>query len=303
MPVPDFNEIKGPALQLFADGQPHKVSDLYELLADQFSLSPTERAELLPSGMQARFHNRANWACFDLYRAGLLVRPKRGTYQITPLGQEVAAQKPTRMDREYLMKFGEFRKWMEKDGGSSVEPEREVLIPPKTPLETLEAAHWSLSERLKSELMQLVTKMDPIRFERLVLDLLLAMGYGGSREEAARMTKASNDEGIDGVINEDRLGLDVIYVQAKRWQNTVGRKEIQSFVGALAGQQANKGIFITTSDFADTAVEYVRKLSQKVILINGDRLADLMIRHDIGVSKEHSFEIKRIDSDYFEEGS
>jgi restriction system protein len=143
--------------------------------------------------------------------------------------------------------------------------------------------------------------MDPVQFERLVLDLLLAMGYGGSREEAAQMTKTSNDEGIDGVINEDRLGLDVIYVQAKRWQNTVGRKEIQSFVGALAGQKAAKGIFISTSDFAATAKDYTRGLHQKVILIDGERLADLMIEHNIGVALSHAYEIKRIDSDYFEE--
>ncbi len=159
----------------------------------------------------------------------------------------------------------------------------------------------TLQANLKEDLLASVRGMDPIRFEQLVLDLLLAMGYGGSREEAARMTKASNDEGIDGVINEDRLGLDAIYIQAKRWQNTVGRREIQGFVGALAGQQANKGIFITTSDFSDTAREYVRTLSQKIILIDGDRLAELMIEYNIGVSKSRAYEIKRIDSDYFEE--
>jgi restriction system protein len=154
---------------------------------------------------------------------------------------------------------------------------------------------------LKQELLGIVRRMDPIRFERLVLDLLLAMGYGGSREEVARTTKMSNDEGIDGVINENRLGLNVIYVQAKRWQNTVGRKEIQSFVGALAGQQAHKGVFITTSEFADTARQFVKTIAQKIILIDGERLAELMMEHNIGVSRSHAYEIKRIDSDYFEE--
>ncbi|MBN9690076.1 MAG: restriction endonuclease [Verrucomicrobia bacterium] len=301
MPVPEFEEIKAPLLQYFADGQPHRMADTFEALGDHFGLSPEERSELLPSGTQARWHNRASWACYDLYRAGLLDRPRRGTYQITPLGREIAAQKPSMIDRDYLMKFESFRKWLEK----RVDPVVAPVVPPdptqNPPIEIIERAHRHLTERLRSEILQLVSKMNPIRFERLVLDLLLAMGYGGSREEAAQMTKTSNDEGIDGVINEDRLGLDVIYIQAKRWQNTVGRKEIQSFVGALAGQQATKGIFITTSDFANTATEYVRKLQSKVILINGDRLAYLMIRHDIGVSKEHSFEIKRIDSDYFEE--
>ena len=146
-----------------------------------------------------------------------------------------------------------------------------------------------------------MAKMDPFRFEQLVVDLLFAMGYGGSREEAAKITKKSNDEGIDGVINEDRLGLDVIYVQAKRWQGTVGRKEIQSFVGALAGQQANKGVFITTSEFAQTAIDYAKSVQQKVILIDGTRLAELMIEHNIGVTTARTISLKRIDSDYFEE--
>jgi restriction system protein len=172
----------------------------------------------------------------------------------------------------------------------------------KTPEEVIENAYRTLQSSLKSELLGIVKKMDAFRFEQLVLDLLVAMGYGGSREEAARVTKASGDEGVDGVINEDRLGLDVIYVQAKKWTDTtVGRPDIQSFVGALAGKQAQKGIFITTSDFAETARSYAKSISQKVILIDGNRLADLMIEHNIGVASAHAYELKRIDSDYFEE--
>jgi restriction system protein len=169
----------------------------------------------------------------------------------------------------------------------------------KTPEELIGTAYEQLHAALRKEVLDLVKKMDPFLFEHLVIDLLVAMGCGGSKEEAARVTKTSGDEGIDGVINEDRLGLDVIYVQAKRWQDTVGRREIQSFVGALAGKKAQKGIFITTSGFKDTATEYAKDVQQKLILIDGERLADLMIEHNIGVAPLHSYEINRVDSDYF----
>lgn len=262
---------------------------------------------MLPSGTQRRWHNRANWACYDLFRAGLLDRPKKGLYVITELGKKVATEKPTMIDREYLMKFPSFVEFAEAKGKTKNQnQDNEVAAgkeaDSKTPEEIIEAAYGTLQSSLKSELLGIVKKMDAFRFEQLVLDLLVAMGYGGSREEAARVTKASNDEGIDGVINEDRLGLDVIYVQAKKWSDTtVGRPDIQSFVGALAGKQAQKGIFITTSDFAETAKAYAKSISQKVILIDGSRLADLMIEHNIGVAPAHSYEIKRIDGDYFEE--
>lgn len=303
MPIPEFNEIKAPALQLYADGKPRKASETYGLLANHFALTPEDRAEVLPSGTQRRWDNRVLWALYDLYRAGLLERPKRGTYLITEIGRKVAEQKPRLMDREFLMQFPAFAQWVQPGGApkpESPEPEAAEASTVRTPEETIDAAYQILHGALKKDLLDLVKRMDPLRFEQLVLDLLVAMGYGGSREEAARVTKASHDEGIDGVINEDRLGLDVIYLQAKRWQSTVGRKEIQSFVGALAGQQANKGVFITTSDFADTAIQYARKVSQKVILIDGDRLADLMIQHGIGVFLSHSYELKHVDSDYFE---
>lgn len=158
-----------------------------------------------------------------------------------------------------------------------------------------------LTDNLRSELLEQLLSVDPFRFEQVVIDLLFGMGYGGSREEAAQVTKKSGDEGIDGIINEDRLGLDVIYVQAKRWKGTVGRPDVQGFVGALAGKQAQKGVFITTSSFTSDAIQFVRGLSQKVILIDGVRLADLMIEHNIGVSTTRTIALKRIDSDYFEE--
>jgi restriction system protein len=309
MPIPEFNEIKAPALQFFADGKPHRLAEVFEKLAPFFKLTEIELNEILPSGKQRRWHNRANWACYDLFRAGLLDRPKKGLYVITDLGKKVALENPAMIDREYLMKFPGFVQFAEskekdKDERPIVEDEivKSEAVTSKTPEEIIEAAYQTLQNSLKSELLGIVKKMDAFRFEQLVLDLLVAMGYGGSREEAARVTKASGDEGVDGVINEDRLGLDVIYVQAKKWNDaTVGRPDIQSFVGALAGKQAQKGIFITTSDFAETAKAYAKSISQKVILIDGSRLADLMIEHNIGVTSAHAYKIKRIDSDYFEE--
>lgn len=309
MAVPEFNEIKAPALQFFADGSPHKISEIYAALAKHFELTEEEQNEVLPSGTQRRWHNRANWACYDLFRAGLLDRPKRGLYVITEAGRKVAKQKPKLIDRDFLMQFPQFALFAQPTGtkrttkatGHSADEEADATAKSKTPEELISSAYQMLHAALKKELLDLVKKMDPFRFEQLVLDLLVAMGYGGSREEAAQVTKASGDEGIDGVINEDRLGLDVIYLQAKRWQQTVGRKEIQSFVGALAGQQAHKGVFITTSDYADTAIAYAKKVPQKVILIDGERLADLMIQHNIGVSKSHAYEVKHVDGDYFDQ--
>jgi restriction system protein len=309
MPIPKYDELTWPILEILKDSQVRSTHELANILSDRFRLSEEERNALLPSGVQTYMLNRAGWAGFHLDRAGLVTRPKRGRWQITSAGLEVASGPPRKLDRQTLCEFPPFAEYLAKaragkpnaaPGAQSPET-AEITDADTPPEEQIANAFKTLRAGLKQDLLDSVGRMDPIKFERLVLDLLLAMGYGGSREEAASMTKASNDEGIDGVINEDRLGLDVIYVQAKRWQNTVGRKEIQSFVGALAGQQAHKGIFITTSDFADTARNYAKNIPQKVILLDGDRLADLMIQHNIGVSLSHAYEIKKIDSDYFEE--
>lgn len=305
MPIPEFNEIKAPALQLFADGKERRISEAFAPLAKHFSLTDDEQNEMLPSGTQRRWHNRADWACYDLFRAGLLARPRRGIYVITEAGKALAAKNPKVIDRDFLMQYPEFAKFAQMTGKPKDTKAKNAKSPlafteQTTPEEILENAHQFVQANLQKEVLENVSKMNPYKFEQLVVDLLVAMGYGGSREEAARVTKASNDEGIDGIINEDRLGLDVIYIQAKRWQNTVGRREIQSFVGALAGQKAQKGIFITTSDFADTAIAYAKNVHQKIILIDGVRLAALMIEHDIGVSPTHAYKVKRIDSDYFE---
>ena len=307
MPIPEFNEIKAPALQFFADGKQHKISEVFAVLADHFNLTEDERNELLPSGTQRRWHNRANWACYDLFRAGLLDRPKKGLYIITDLGRKIASQNPKSIDREFLMQFPQFVQFLQtaapkKDDGSErpVAPTRnEPCAKDETPQERIDAAYEVLNSALKKEILDLIKEMDPYQFENLVLELLVAMGYGGLRGGAAQRTKASNDEGIDGVINQDRLGLDVIYLQAKRWQQRVGRQEIQGFVGALEGKQAHKGVFITTSDFAPTAIAYSKTINKKVILIDGEKLAELMIEHNIGVALSHAYNVKRIDSDYF----
>jgi restriction system protein len=308
MPIPEFNEIKAPALRFFSENVAlHEVSELYDVLGKHFHLTEAELNEVLPSGKQRRWHNRVTWACYDLFRAGLLDRPNRGLYVVTDAGKKVAEQNPKIIDRDFLMQFPQFaafthatgtRKTENNDGKVSAH-EIEVTAASKTPEELIGTAFEQIHAALRKDVLDVVNKMDPFLFEKLVIDLLVKMGYGGSREEAARVTKASGDEGIDGVINEDRLGLDVIYVQAKRWQDTVGRREIQSFGGALAGKKAQKGIFITTSGFKRSANEYAKDVHQKVILVDGERLADLMIEHNIGVSTSDSYEIKKIDSDYF----
>ncbi|MBN8544246.1 MAG: restriction endonuclease [Alphaproteobacteria bacterium] len=310
MAIPEFNEIKAPALQFFAaDDKLHKISEIFSALAEHFQLTEEERNELLPSGTQRRWHNRANWACYDLFRAGLLDRPKKGLYVITEAGKKLAAENPKSIDRDFLMQYPQFVQFAQASGAKKAEPVDKQGVnatsisntKAETPEERIDTAYQVLNSTLRKELLDQVKSMDPFKFEHLVVDLLVAMGYGGSREEAAQVTKASGDEGIDGIINEDRLGLDVIYIQAKRWQQPVGRKEIQSFVGALAGQQAHKGVFITTSGFINTAIAYAKQVPQKVILIDGEKLTDLMVKHNIGVALSHAYEVKHIDSDYFEE--
>ncbi|HVH74288.1 MAG TPA: restriction endonuclease [Stellaceae bacterium] len=306
MPIPRFDEIKAPALQFFfADNKPHKILEVYDVLGKRFNLTEDDLSEVLPSGKQRRWHNRVNWACYDLFRAGLLDRLNRGVYLITEAGRKVADENPPMIDRDFLMKFPEFEKFQQATGIKKAQKhdghEETAEASGKTPEELISAAFEQLQAILRKDLLDSVAKMDWLFFEKLVIDLLVKMGYGGSREEAAHVTKASGDEGIDGIINQDRLGLDVIYVQAKRWQADVGRKEIQSFVGALAGKKAQKGVFITTSGFRKSAQEYAKDVHQKVILVDGERLADLMIEHDVGVSISHSYYIKKIDSDYFDQ--
>lgn len=289
-----------PLLQFAADGKEKKFSEAIDFIAEQFKLTQEERAELLPSGNQSRFDNRVGWARTHLKNAGLIDYVRRGVFKISKPGQDVLIQKPKAINLKFLNQFPEFIEFRKKR--ETAEPSSPAAqIASVTPEEQMAHLAQELRTKLADELLEQIKTMNPYRFERLVLDLLLAMGYGGSREEAATVTQKSGDEGIDGLINEDRLGLDCIYVQAKRWQNSVGRPEIQSFVGALAGKHANKGIFITTSSFSPTAIEFAKSISQRVILIDGARLAELMIQHNVAVSRAYAYEVKRIDSDYFEE--
>ena len=302
MAVPDFQSMFVPFLKIVADGETHATREVINDIADHFELSKEDREELLPSGKQRRLNNRVGWARTHLKYALLIDYVSRGVLRITSRGLEVLASNPGQLTLKDLDKFPEHDEWFHKKSPKKNEERTDTDDSvERPPLELIESSTESLNLQLADELMIVVRSMDPYQFEKLVVDLLFAMGYGGSREEAAKVTKASNDEGIDGIINEDRLGLDVIYIQAKRWKDNIGRKEIQAFVGALAGKQANKGVFITTSRFRDTAIQYALSVIQKVILIDGDRLSELMIEYDIGVSHDQTFVLKRIDLDYFDQ--
>jgi restriction system protein len=293
--IPDYQSIMLPLLQFAADGTEHSLREAIEALSKKFQLADEEKRELLPSGQQPTFDNRVAWARTYMNKAGLLESTRRGYFRITSRGREVLVKKPSKIDVKYLDQFQEFIEFRTKrreqeEVATTVEAENL-----QTPAELLETAHQKLRQNLSVELLKNVRECSPAFFERLVIDLLVKMGYGGTRKEAGRAIGRSGDEGIDGIINEDRLGLDVIYVQAKRWQAPVGRPEIQKFAGALQGHRARKGIFITTSAFTRDAEDNV----SKIILIDGDHLAQLMLDHNVGVAPVASYETKRIDSDYF----
>jgi len=298
MAIPDFQTIMLPLLKVLGDEKEHSILDTIEHLVSEFNLNEDERKELLPSGRQARFNNRVGWARTYLKKAGLIESAKEGYFRITKRGLEGLKKDPERIDIKYLDKYPEF---VEFRKGKKEEKEEEVKIEDATPEEVIESACQGLSDNLGIELLQNVKTCSPAFFERLVIDLLIKMGYGGTRKDAGQAIGKSGDEGIDGIIKEDRLGLDVLYIQAKRWGNPVSRPEIQKFAGALQGQKAKKGIFITTSTFTHEAEDYVKKIENKIILIDGDMLGKLMIDHNIGVSPLSSYEIKRMDMDYFTE--
>ena len=298
MPIPDYQSIMLPILKFIGDGKERSLRETIESLAQQFGLSEEERKELLPSGRQATFDNRVGWARTYMKKAGLLDYTGKGLFCITERGKEVLSQNPTEINAKFLKQFPEFvefQKVKKPDEGGSTPPEG----PPVTPEESLEAAFQELKESLASDLMQMIKQCPPDFFERLVVDVLIKIGYGGSRREAGQAMGKTGDGGIDGIIKEDKLGLDIIFIQAKRWENTVGRPEIQKFAGALQGQRARKGIFITTSNFSKEALTYVKSIDSKIILIDGQQLAELMIENNVGVSPISSYEVKKIDSDYF----
>ncbi len=301
MRIPDFQTIMLPLLRHVGDGREHSIRELVAELAQEFMLTEEERNTLLPSGKQKVFYNRVGWARTYLAKAGLIEMSRRSYYRITERGKQVLAGNPPRIDMKFLGQFPEYEEFREREGGRR-RPSRETEFDQeeKTPEEILEGVYQEIKDGLAQELLGLVKKSTPAFFERLVVELLVKMGYGGSRRDAARAVGQVGDEGIDGIIDEDRLGLDTIYIQAKKWDNVVGRPEIQKFVGALMGKRAKKGIFITTSSFSTEAANYVSSIDAKIVLIDGKRLAELMIDYDVGVTTITTYQLKRVDSDYFE---
>ena len=297
MAIPDFQSIMLPLLKVASDGRVRSSAELREQLAAQFRLTDEEQAELLPSRRAPLFANRVACACFYLQKAGLLQRPKRGHYEITQQGREVLKDPPLRVDIKFLQRFPEFTEFQTKSKAKEETEKGEEKS--ETPEEPLEGAYEQLRAQLTQELLVEVKGCSAHFFERLVVDLLVKMGYGGSRQDAGQAVGKVGDEGIDGMIKEDRLGLDVIYLQAKKWEGTIGRPEIQKFVGALHGKHAKKGVFITTGSFARSAREYAAGIDSKVVLIDGEELAKLMVS-GCGVWPGRR-KIKKIDTDYFTE--
>jgi restriction system protein len=308
--IPDYETLMAPLLRLLGSKGLMSLGEAVTHLADEFQLTPEERAVLLPSGQYPLFRNRVGWAKTYLKQAGLIAQPKRGLMELSPSARALLPELPVHIDGKFLARYPSFLEFMSRSGPKqvakpgedkvlSVVPVQAALDVEGPPEEVIERAMRTLRDELRIELLDTVKAVAPEFFERLVVRLLLTMGYGGSREEAGQMVGRSGDGGIDGLINEDRLGLDAIYLQAKRWEGLVGRPEIMKFVGALAGQRANKGVFITTSWFTQEAKDYASTSQYKVVLIDGARLADLMIEHDLGVSVAATYQLKRIDSDFF----
>jgi restriction system protein len=296
--IPDFQKIMPVLLQHLADGAERSNQETLDALAGHFGLTAAERAELLPSGKQAVFTNRVAWAKSHLKQAGLLQSPKRGVYRISSRGQEVLRRNDGPINLRFLQQYPEYREFRGRSAA-----ENEVSAAPAvtelTAQEQIDYGYQSLRDELAADILQRIKECPPEFFERLVIELLLAMGYGGSRADAGKAVGRGGDGGIDGIIKEDRLGLDTIYIQAKRWDGKVSRPEVQKFAGALQGQRARKGIFITTAEFTKEAAHFASMIDSKIVLINGTELASLMIDHSIGVSTVATYEIKRLDVDYF----
>jgi restriction system protein len=302
MAIPDYQTCMLPFLRHLGDEKEHSLRDAEEALAERFNLTPAERAELLPSGQQGIFKNRIGWARTYLKKAALISAPRRAVFKITERGMQTLASNPSRIDAKFLEQWPEFVEFRDisKPGTEQVQP-IELPLMTTTPEEAIELAYQGLREQLALELLSRILSCSPTFFEQLVVELLVKMGYGGSRRDAGERIGQTGDGGIDGIIKEDRLGLDTIFIHAKRWQGSVGRPEIQKFVGALQGQRARKGVFITTSVYTSEAIDYASRIDTKVVLIDGKQLSALMIDFDVGVSASASYVVKRVDSDYFEE--
>lgn len=310
MAIPDYQSIMLPLLKALGDGQEHGLSECVEKLAGHFKLTDEDKKTFYPSGGKLIFDDRVGWARTYLGKAGLVEAPGRGRIRLTERGRAVLAQNPPTVNDRFLLQFGEFVEFKRRNstpGGNGA-----VLIegtttgvpaapaePTATPEDMLEASYLAIRQQLEQELLERIKKCSPKFFERLVVDMLLAMGYGGSRKDAGQAIGQSGDGGIDGIIKEDKLGLDAVYIQAKRWESVVGRPVVQAFAGSLEGQKARKGVIITTSHFSQDAKQYVNVIEKRIVLIDGPHLAQLLIDHNVGVTEMSSYTVKRVDLDYF----
>ncbi len=305
MAIPGYQDFMLPLVRLAADGEEHKITDAIDALADQFSISESDRAIILPSGTQTRFKNRVSWALTYLTKSLILEKTARGRFKIGPRGAEILNKNPERIDNKFLNQFKEFLTFKNKKhtaaaSGSNSEAEVEAKDSSLTPLELVEAGYRELRESVADELLERVRAMKPKSFEQLVVDVLVSMGYGGSQLDAAQVVGKSGDGGIDGVIKEDRLGLDMVYVQAKRHEADIGPGAIREFVGSLGEHKANKGVFITSGGFTSGARDAANKAHFRIVLIDGNQLADFMIDHGVGVTDYKTYVVKKLDTDYFE---
>lgn len=304
--IPDYQSFMLPLLKLLGDGREYSFSEACESLANQFKLTVEERAQQNPSGLALAYVNRIGWARFHLLKAALLQSPRRSVMKITPAGADLLAQGLKVLTTKDLKRFEAFRSYKPAgergaDGAEMESAESEIVAARlESPDEAIFRLHRELDSALRLELLTRIKSAPPSFFEKLVVELMLKMGYGGSREDAGQVVGKSGDGGIDGVIKQDRLGLDTIYLQAKRWEGSVGRPDVQAFVGSLAGHRAKRGVFITTSSYSKQAIDYVTSIEARVVLIDGEQLAALMIEHDLGVSAVATYFVKRVDSDYFE---
>lgn len=299
MPIPNYQQFMLPVLKYCGDQKEHSMQETYEHIAKELGLTDADRKEMVPSGQQTVFENRVSWARTYLKKAELLVYPKRGTVRITDRGLDVLSQKPKEISKQFLMQFPEFMDFQSKKDTKPSEVDDEVKE--KTPLELLDIGYQQIRNNLISDILEQLKKVTPTRFEQIVVELVVKMGYGGSLKDAGQAIGKSGDGGIDGIIKEDRLGLDTIYIQAKRWEENISRPELQKFFGALQMRHAKKGIFITTSNFSKEALDSIKFIDTKVVLMDGDTLAQYMIEFNVGVSTVSSYEIKKIDTDYFTE--
>lgn len=308
MAVPTYDLLMRPLLELASDGAEHTLVNAVGRLADRIEISEADREEMLPSGTQTKLYNRVGWASWYLSKAGLLEKTGRGRFRLAARGRQVLADNPSRIDHAFLERFAEFRQFKSKRRQSEDVDDAERAAPEvpdpgtATPNERLDAAERELRDALSDELLQSVRAATPKFFEHLVVDLLKAMGYGGAHASRASVVGKSGDGGIDGVIPEDRLGLDMVYIQAKKWEGPVGPDEIRKFVGSLGERKAHKGVFITSGAFTSGGRLAADRANARVVLIDGDMLADLMIDHGVGVAESKTYVVKKIDTDYFEVG-